>query len=105
MVEVKHNLGVGAAKLFGILHSAFGHIAQKGGVGIVACTLGHLQDDGAFGLDCGLDDGLHLLHVIEVEGGDGVATVDCFLEHLTGVHESDFLVIYHDIVVLFVEFY
>ena len=100
VVEVQHNLGVGTAQLFGILHGTLGHVAQEGGIGIVACTLGHLQDDGALGLDCGLDDGLHLLHVIEIEGGDGVAAVDCFLEHLTGVHESDFLVIYHIVCVL-----
>ena len=100
VVEVQHNLGVGAAKLFGILHGTLGHVAQEGGVGIVACTLRNLKDDGALGLDSGLDDGLHLLHVVEIEGGDGIAAVDCFLEHLTGVHESDFLVIYHIVCVL-----
>ena len=97
VVEVEDDLGVGAAELLGILDGTLGHVAQEGGVGIVAGALGHLQDDGTLGLDGGLDDGLHLLHVVEVEGGDSVAAVDCFLEHLASVHETDFFVIYHDV--------
>ena len=95
MVEVQHNLGVGAAQLLGILDGTLGHVAQQGGIGIVAGTLGDLKNNRALGLDGGLDDSLHLLHVVEVEGGDGIATVDGFLEHLAGIHETDFLVIYH----------
>ena len=95
VVEMENNLGVGATQLLGILNGTLGHVAQEGGVGIVAGTLADLQNDGTLGLDGGLDDGLHLLHVVEVEGGDGIAAIDGFLEHLAGIHETDFLVIYH----------
>ena len=101
VVQVQHNLGVGAAEFLGVLHGTFGHVAQQGGVGVVACTLAHLQDDGALGLDGGLDDGLHLLHVVEVESGDGVAAVHSLAEHLAGVHESYFLIVYHDDLLFF----
>lgn len=79
VVEVEHYLGMLPAKLLGILHGAFGHVAQQGGVGIVARALAHLQDHGAFGLGSGLDDGLELLHVVEIERGDGVAALMAFL--------------------------
>ena len=100
VVEVQHNLGVGATELFGILDGTFGHIAQEGRVGILAGAFRHLQDDGALGFDGGHDDGLHLLHVVEVEGGDGIATVDSLAEHLASVHETYFLIVYHIVDVL-----
>ena len=78
--------------LLGVLNSTLGHVAEEGLVGVVAGTLGNLEDDGALGLDAGRDDGLHLLHVVEVEGGDGEATLDGVLEHLAGVHKTELFV-------------
>ena len=38
VVEVQNNLGVLPAKLLGVCYSALGHVAQQGGVGVVAGT-------------------------------------------------------------------
>ena len=95
VVEVQHDLGLCPAQLLGILHGAFGHVAQQGLVGVVARTLRYLEDYRRFGLGSGLDDGLELLHVVEVESGDGVAALDGLGEHLASVHEAQLFVGYH----------
>ena len=46
VVEVQHDLGMLAAQFLGILNSALSHVAQDGTVGIVACALRHLHDNG-----------------------------------------------------------
>ena len=95
VVEMENDLGMLPAEFLGIFNSTFRHIAEKGLVGIVARTLGNLEDDRALGLCGGLDDGLELLHVVEVESGDGVTALDCLCEHLAGVHKAKIFVIYH----------
>ena len=95
MVEVKNDLGILPAELLGISHSTLGHVAQEGSVGIVAGTLGYLEDDGALFFGSGLDDGLELLHVVEVEGRDSVTSLDGLGKHLAGVDEAEFLKAYH----------
>ena len=100
VVEVQHYLGVFATQLFGILHSAFGHIAQKRLVGVVAGTLRHLQYHGRLGLHGCHDNGLQLLHVVEVECRDGIAAVNGFGEHSASVHQSYFFVVCHDFILL-----
>ena len=97
VVEVEHDLGVLAAELFGIGYSALGHEAEEGLVGIVACAFGYLEDHGALGLYCSHDDGLELLHIVEVECWDGIATADSLGKHVAGVDKAEFLIIYHDI--------
>ena len=95
VVEVQHDLGLGPTQLLGILHGAFGHVAQQGLVGVVTRTLRYLEDHRRLGLGSSLDDGLELLHVVEVESGDGVAALDGLGEHLAGVHEAQLFVGYH----------
>ena len=80
------------AQLLGILHGALCHVAQDGLVRILACSARNLQDDGRRGFDAGLYNGLHLFHVVEVEGRDGIFSRHGFLEHLSGIDQSQFLV-------------
>ena len=82
MIEVQHDGNV-AAQFLGILYAALGHITEDSLVGILAGTAGYLQDDRGLGLHTGLDDGLHLFHVVEVEGGNSIAAVDGLLEELS----------------------
>ena len=95
VVEVKNDLGLLAAELLGVFDSALGHVAENRGVGVLAGTLGDLHDHGRLGLDRCLDDGLHLLHCVEVERRDRVAAFDGLSEHLLCVDESEFLVTGH----------
>ncbi len=95
MVEVKNNLGMLPAKFLGIGNGTLCHITQKSGVGIVAGTLGNLEDYRRLLLGSGLDDGLKLLHVVEVESRDCVSPFDSLCKHLTGVHKTQFFIAYH----------
>ena len=95
MVEVQYDLGFGPAQFLGVLHGSFGHVAQQGLVGVVARTLRYLEDDGRLGLGGSLDDGLELLHVVEVECRYGVTALDGLGEHFAGVHEAQIFVRYH----------
>jgi hypothetical protein len=88
VVEVKDDLGMLPAEFLGICDSAFGHIAEKGLVGIITGAFADLEDNRRFGLCSGLDDGLELLHVIEVEGGNSVTAGNGLCEHLTSVHKT-----------------
>ena len=99
MVEVEHNLRMLAAELLGILYSTLGEVAEDGAVSIVTGTLGNLHDNGRLCLDGSHDDGLHLLHGVEVESGDSIATGYGSLEHLAGINETQILVIYHNLFV------
>jgi len=78
--------------LLGVLDGTLGHVAEKGLVGVGASTLRDLEDDRALGLDASGDDSLHLLHVVEVEGGDSEALLHGMCEHLLGVDETKILV-------------
>ena len=80
VIEVQHDLRMGAAQLLGVLASA----------------ARHLQNDGRLGLDRSLNDGLHLLHVVEVERSDRILPCDGLLEHLAGVHQTQILVVNHN---------
>ena len=101
MVKVKNYLWMLAAKFLCILYSTFGHIAEDSSVGIVACALRNLHDNRRLCLNSCLDDGLHLLHCVEVECWDGIATSYCSFEHLTGVHKTQIFVIYHNLLLIF----
>ena len=97
MIKVKDNLGMLPAKFLGIFHSAFCHVAEKGLVCIVAGTFRYLEDNRRLCLCRGLDNGLELLHVVEIECGNGVTACNCLLEHLTGVHKAKIFVRYHNL--------
>ena len=82
MVKVKYNLRLLPAKLLCILHSTLGHVAEKCLVGVVAGSLGHLEDNRRLCLCCSLNDGLELLHIVKVECRNGVTTLNCLGDHL-----------------------
>ena len=95
VVEVEDDLRLLAAEFLGVLHGAFGHVAENRGVRVLARALGDLHDHGGLGLHRGLYDGLHLLHRVEVERGNGVAALDRLCEHFLGVDETKLLVADH----------
>jgi hypothetical protein len=95
VVQVEDNLRILPTQFLGVFYGTLCHIAEEGLVGVVTGTLGNLEDHRALGLCAGLDDGLKLLHVVEVESGDGVTAGNGLLEHLTGVHKTNFFVRYH----------
>ena len=95
VVEVKNDLGLFAAKFLGVFNRTLSHVAENRGVRILAGALGDLHDDGRLRLDRRLNDGLHLLHRVEVEGRNSISALDRLREHLLGVHESEFLVADH----------
>ena len=95
VVEVEHDFWLFAAKFLSILYSTLGHVAEDSAVSISTGTLGNLHDDGRFGLHSSLHNSLHLLHSVKVESGDGVATCNGLLEHLAGVHKTQFFVACH----------
>ncbi len=88
VVKVKHDLRMLPAKRFGIFYRPLGHVAEEDRVGIVARALRHLEDYRRFGFGRSLDDGLELLHVVEVERGDGIAAMYGFGKHLAGVDQA-----------------
>lgn len=95
VVKVKHDFRFFPTEALGILNSALSHIAEKDRVGIVTRTLGYLKDNRRFCVGSSLDDGLELLHVVEVECGDGITAMHCLGKHLFCVDKAKFLVIYH----------
>ena len=88
VVEVKNDLGLLPAEFLGVLDGTLSHVAQQCGVGIVAGAFRHLKDHGRLLGSGGLDDGLELLHVVEVEGGDSVTTLDGLGKHLASVYKT-----------------
>ena len=88
MVQMEANLRMLPTQLLGILYSALGHVTQQRLVGILAGTTRHLQDNRRLRLGTSLDDSLQLLHVVEVECGDGIAAINCLSKHLASVHET-----------------
>ena len=96
VVEVQDDGNV-LAQLLGILDGALCHVTQQGLVGVFACACRNLQDHGRGSLHAGLDDGLHLLHVVEIECRDGITAFDGLCEHVARVHETQIFVRYHNI--------
>ena len=88
MIEVQHNLRMLTTQFLGICDGTLGHVAEDGSVGIVTGALRHLHDNGRLCLNSSLNDSLHLLHRVEVEGGDSIATGYCSLEHLASIDET-----------------
>ncbi len=92
VVEVEHDLRIGAAEFLGVFNSTLGHVAEDGAVGVVAGTLRDLHDHRRLLLHSSLHDGLHLFHGVEVESRDSVATLNSLCKHFPGVHQAEFLV-------------
>ena len=105
VVEVKNDLGLLAAEFLGVFNRALSHVAENRGVRILAGALRDLHDDGRLRLNRCLNDGLHLLHRVEVEGRNSISALDRLCEHLLGVHESEFLVADHLIISFFPDGY
>ena len=95
VVEVKNDLGMLPAEFFCIFYCALSHVAEKCGVGIVASAFRYLEDDGRFFFSGSFDDGLKLLHVVEVESGDSVSAFDGLGEHIASIHQAEVFVTYH----------
>ena len=60
---------------------------QIGVVGIGTGALGHLEDQRGVDLLGGFGDALDDLHVIDIEGADGITAVISLLEHFLGSNE------------------
>ena len=98
VIEVQADRNAFAAvELLGILYGSLSHVAQQRLVGIFAGSGRYLQNDGRIHLDTCRDDGLQLLHVVEVECRNGIAAFDGLGEHLSRVHQSEFFVRYHNL--------
>ena len=79
VVQMQHDGDVGALDGSG-LHQ----LHQVGVVGVGTGALGHLKDQGSIQVPGGLGDALDDLHIVDVEGADGVAAVIGLLEHFSG---------------------
>ena len=95
VVEVESDLWVGAAELLSILYSTLCHVAKESLVSVLACATGHLKDDRRLRFNDSADNRLELLHVVEVECWDSIATLDSLSEHLARVHQAEFFVTNH----------
>ena len=95
VVEVKNDLRLLAAELLGVLHGTLGHVAENRRVRILARALRHLHDHGRLGLDRRLDDGLHLLHRVEIERRDGITALHRLGKHLLGIDKTKLLIADH----------
>jgi hypothetical protein len=85
MVQVQYN-GYVAPEFMGVFHSALGHVFKKVLVGVFPRARGHLENHRGPGFHAGLDNGLKLLHIIEVIGRKGIAALDGFLEKFFGIY-------------------
>ena len=99
VIQMQHDRNV-LAQLLGILHGTLGHVAQNGRIGILAGTRRHLHNHGRRSFDARLHDGLHLLHVIEIESGNGIPTLDRLGKHLAGIHQAQFFIRYHNYIII-----
>ena len=88
VVQVQNDFRMFASQFLCILNGTFGHVAQQSLVGIVAGTLRNLQDNRALLLRRSLDDGLQLLHIVEVECRNGITALDGTRKHRFGVYET-----------------
>ena len=99
VIKVEADLRMLPTKLLGIFDSTFRHVTEKGLVGIFTRSAGNLEDNRRLCLRGSLDDSLELLHVVEVESGDGVTASDSLSEHLSGVHKAKIFVRNHKTIV------
>ena len=96
VVEVKYDFRMCATKFLSVSYSTFSHVAEKSLVCVFTSTLRNLEDHGALLCSSSLNDSLELLHVVEVESGDSVATLYGTSEHIASIHEAEVFVINHN---------
>ena len=96
VVEVEADFGMLATEFLSVSHSTLCHVAKQRGVGIFACSLRYLKDHGALFSNSSLDDGLELLHIVEVESGNCITAFYGTGEHFASVHQTEIFVIYHN---------
>lgn len=94
MVEVKHDGNV-ESEFVGIFDRALGHMAQHCLVGVFPSPRGDLKNDRTLRLDAGLDNGLKLLHVVEIVGGNGITALYRLLEQLDRIAKAELLIAGH----------
>ena len=61
--------------------SGLNQLHEIGVVGIGPCALGNLEDHGSLLLFAGFGDSLHDLHVVNIEGTDGITALVCLFKH------------------------
>ena len=65
----------------GFNHSSFHQLLQVGAVGISACALGYLQNQGRFQVRGGFGNALNDFHIVDIECADGITAVIGFFKH------------------------
>jgi len=70
------------------LHGPLAEVLQKRPVGVIPRPLGDLEDHRRLRLQAGHDDGLKLLHVVEIVGRNGIAAINGIGKHLAGVYQT-----------------
>ena len=68
----------------GVGNGGLNQLHEVAVLGILPGAGGNLKDDGRLGLQGGLGDALDYLHVVDVEGADGVAALVGLPEHFSG---------------------
>ena len=95
MIQMKNNLGMLPTEFFSVLYCTLSHVAEKGLVSILTSTLGYLKNNRTLGSSRSRNDCLELLHVVEIEGRNSIAALDCLCKHLAGVYKTEFFEVYH----------
>jgi hypothetical protein len=80
---MQHNLRMLQTKFFCVFYCSLSHITQQSLIGVLAGTAGHLQNHGRTGFDGCLNNGLQLLHIVEIKCSDSILTGYGLLEHLS----------------------
>ena len=78
MIQVEHD-----GDLRALNDSSLHQLHQIGVVGIGTGTFGHLENDWGLFLPTGLSDSLDDLHVVDVEGTNGIAAIISLFEHFS----------------------
>src|SRR5574344_1498588 len=87
VIQMKNNRNI-ASQLLCILNCALRHISQYSLIGILSCTGRYLKNNRRLCLYASLNNSLHLLHVVEIEGWNSIASLNRFGKHLPGVYQS-----------------
>lgn len=83
-------------EFLGIGRGALGHIPQKGLVGIFPGAGRDLEDHRRPGFHASLDNGLELLHIVEIIGGNRITARCRLFEHVPGIDKPEVLITDHD---------
>ena len=81
VVEMHHYGKIKARGLLRVLYSGLDELHQVYVLGVGACALGDLKDKRSALFDSGLGDALNDLHIVHVEGANGIAACIRFCKH------------------------